>query len=481
MSTIDLTIVFIYLAGMLVVGAVANKKQKDMEDYYVAGRKLNTFSIMCLWVAGWIGGASVIGASSKAYDMGITAIWYVGIAAIGCVIFATTFTKIVKRVSTKFHNVTYPDFIAARYDEKTRIITTITTIIAYFAYTAGQFIAGGVMLQALTGWEANTCIIICAIVIILYTSAGGMIAVTYTDWFQVILLVVGIVVIGVPITISFLDGGIASLKSLPASYFDIGAWGWPSIIALGVSTILSFYTTMDGYTRCFAAKDEKAARNGILWAAAVVVVIALSSTFLGMAAKVIIPDATGSTALTLLIVKLFPAGLRGLIIVGVLAAIMSTADICMLVASANITKDIYQKMIKKDATDKQLMKVGITSSLLVGIFSVAIAIGSEDIIDTLFIAFTINSAGLFLPTVCGIFWKKASSNAAFISMTAALTVILGWMLAGKFSANTLFEIDALWPGIIISAILFFIISLVDKKSPAEIEKTKEFMEAIKVK
>lgn len=476
MSSIDIVIIALYMVGMLFIGFYSNKKQKNSEDYFVAGRRAGVFSITCLWMSSWIGGASIVGTTSRAYDMGITAIWYVVIIAISLAVFSMTFAKIIKRISNKFHMVTYPDFIEQRYDSRTRIVATICTILGMIAFVASQFAAGGSILSAMTGWDLKTSFIIVAVVITLYTAFGGLLAVTYTDWFQISILFVGIVVLGVPLSISFLDGGIVSLGNLPTRYYDLGAWGWSRIIALGFSTLFSFFTGMDGFTRCIAAKDEKTARKGALLAAGGIFIIAIAATFLGLCAKLILPAAQDSSnALVMLIIHIFPAGLRGFIIVGIMAAIMSTADISMLTASANITKDIYQRYIRKNASERNIKLLGVVSSFVVGIIAAAFAWYRQDIIDILFVALTINSAGLFLPTLLGVFWKKANAKAAFYSITFSLIVILFWFTGSMAGWGGIFSIDSLWPGIIVSALIFFPVSMLIKQSKEEKEKIEEFM------
>jgi len=182
-----------YMLGMLALGLYANRKQKNMDDYYVAGRRLGAFSIMCLWLASWVGGASVVGSANTAYEMGITAIWYVGTVAFGCILFALLFSHLIKKIGDKSKHITYPDLIEERYDSRCRIIVTVTTILAYIAYTAGQLAAAGSILHALLGWDLQIAFFVAAFVVIVYTATGGFLAVTYTDWVQFILLLVGVV------------------------------------------------------------------------------------------------------------------------------------------------------------------------------------------------------------------------------------------------------------------------------------------------
>lgn len=463
---------------MILLGFYANKKQENVDDYYLGGRSMGSFKIGALWMAGWIGGSSVIGTSSNGYSMGITAVWYVLTIAVGCIIFAFVMAKPIKRVSNVLKNITFPQLIQYRYDTKNGAMASITTILAMIGYTAAQFVAGAAILNVLTGWNLGICYILAAVVIVLYVSTGGLLAVTYTDIVQMGLLILGVVIIGVPMTSSVLSSSGMSLTDLPASYFSLGEWGWSTILALGVSTILSFFTSMDSFTRCIASKDERSAKSGAIIAAVLVLIIAGAGTYLGMAGKLIMPDlADSNNCLAQLVVSVFPHGLKGLILVGVLSAIMSTADISILTASASLTKDIYQRFINKDVSEKKLMRMGFGASLLIGALGALFGWYNRDIMNILLITFTINSAGLFLPTVGAFFWKKSCSTGAFVSMISATVIAIAWFIGGKVSELAIFQIDALWPAFGVSAILYFAVCLTHKQSAEELHKAESFYAA----
>lgn len=466
------------MAGMLGIGIYASRRQKNVDDYYVAGRKSGPIAIMCLWMSAWIGGASITGTSSKAYELGITAIWYVLIIVVGILLFAAIMSKPVKRIGDRLQSLTFPDFIEGRYDSKTRVVTTITTVLAYIAYTASQFVAGASMLNLLTGWSLPLCFVITTLVIVLYTSIGGLLAVTYTDIAQMLLLVLGVVVLAVPCASHVMRTESLSFQTLPATYFDVGAWGWPTIIALGLSTVFSFFTSMDSYTKIFSARDDKAAWSGTMMAAVGCLLIAVASTYLGLVARVAVPGLeNGSGCLAALVLQKFPVGITGLVIVAILAAIMSTGDVCVLTVSSNVTRDIYQRYINPKAGDKRLMTISIASSLVFGGIAALFAWYEQDIVDVLFIAFTINSAGLFLPTICGLFWKRSNSNAAFASVLTSLVIVVVWFVGGMVSDAALFQIDALWPAFFTSAAVYLILCFAHRQTPEERAQAEAFCAA----
>ncbi len=449
---------------MLAIGIYASRRQETVADYYIAGGKLGTFSIACLWFASWVGGAAVVGVASKSYSVGVSGAWYVVAIAVGCVAFALFFATRVKTLSNEHQVLTYPELIATRYDRRTHIVATVTTIAAFIAYAAGQLAASASVLHTLLGWSFEASLLFSAAIIIVYTATGGFLAITYTDWVQVILLFVGIVFIGIPIALQ--NGGTwPELRAaLPDSHFALGGWGWPAIAALVTSITLSFFTAMDSYTRVFAARDEHAAKRGTLLTVALLVPIALGATWLGMTAATLFPNVTDSSdILTTFVMELFPIGLKGLVLVGLLAALMSTPDICILTASANLSRDVYQRYINPDISQKKMLRFSVTTSLLVGAIAALLAWKMQDVINILLVGFTINSAALFLPSIAMVYFKKANSNAAFWSIALALLTVVSWYGLQQFDNFAFKHVDALWPGLAVSFIVFFTLNRAEGK------------------
>jgi solute:Na+ symporter, SSS family len=456
MGAIDYGVLALYLALLVGIGFWAKSKQKDVEDYYVAGRRLGPVTIACLWIAAWIGGAAVVGTSTRVYQYGITGIWYVLAQAIGCVLFGLFAAARIKRLGDRHRHLTYPDFIEQHYDARTRIVATVTTVLAFTAYSAGQLAASAAILQVMLGWDYEVSLLVAGAIVILYTAVGGYLAVIYTDWVQVALLLFGVVVIGIPVAISAAGSWPDMQAALPASYYDLGAQGWGRIAALVVSMVLAFFVGMDSFSRCFAARDAQSAASGALMAAILIIPLALASTWLGLACAVLYPGpADSASILATFVLDAFPTGLKGLMLIAVLSAIMSTADICILTASANYTRDIHQRFIRPDLPPQAMLRLGTLASAVVGLLSMLLAWKMRDIIDILQLGFTINAAGLFLPTILALYARRVPAGAAFWSIGASLVTVIAWRLAADAGAGGIFAIDPLWPGLLMSALLLF--------------------------
>ena len=454
MGVLDTGILFVYLALLVGLGFYAHRRQQSIEDYFVAGRRRGPATIACLWIAAWIGGASVVGTSARVHQFGVTGVWYILAIAIGCLLFGLLAAKRVKRVGDRHQHLTYPDFIEQHYDNRTRLVATITTVLAYTAYSAGQFAAAAAILQELLGWNYGAALLLSGAIVILYTAIGGYLAVTYTDWVQVALVLLGIVAVGVPVAISQAGSWNEMQAALPASYYDFGAQGWDRIAALVLSIVLSFFVAMDSFSRSFAARDPAAARHGALIAMLLILPIAVAVTWLGLACAVLYPDHTaGGGILTRFVLQAFPAGLKGVMVIGILSAIMSVASICVLTASANYARDIHQRYLRPDIAHSAMLRLGTLASLAAGSLAMLMAWKLRDIIDILQLGFTINSAGLFLPTIAAIYWGRIPASAAFWSISASLATVVGWRIAEDAGAGGPFTIDPLWPGLAVSVLV----------------------------
>jgi len=449
LGSIDTGIIFAYLALMIAIGVYASRHQSSVEDFFLAGGKLGSISIACLWLASWVGGAAIVGGVAKTHEFGISGGWYITCMAIGCLLFGLLFAARLKRMGDEHGLLTYPDFIEIRYDSRTRIVATITTIVAYVGYSAGQLAAAGAVLSTLLGWDYSTSLMLACSIIVIYTATGGFLAVTYTDWVQISLLFVGVVIIGIPVAIA--NGGTweAFTTQLPAAHFSPTGWGLSTMLALGISIPLR----------------AAVARRGTLLAALILVPLVIGATWLGLTAALLYPGADSSgDILSQLVIDLFPVGLKGLMLVGVLAALMSTADICILTAAANGSRDIYQRYMNPDVSPKKLFRLSMYLAAIVGLASGLLAWQMQDVIGILLLAFTVNAAALFVPTIAMVTLKKVNINAAFWSIALALSTVVAWYGASVMDLAPVFQNDPLWPGLMVSIVVFFSISLLGNKS-----------------
>ena len=184
-----------------------------------------------------------------------------------------------------------------------------------------------------------------------------------------------------------------------------------------------------------------------------------------MTSAVLFPGIENSNdVLTTFVLELFPAGFKGLMLVGILAAIMSTADICILTASANLTRDVYQRYVNPDINQENMLRMSTLSSLAIGLFSAFLAWKMQDVLDILFLAFTLNSAAVILPTLAAVYAWRVSATAAFWSISLSFATILAWYAGSALEWSSWFDIAPLWPGLAVATVSFFGLQLAGRGS-----------------
>ena len=457
MKTIVLSIVFVYLGIMLFIGWYASKKIKTNEDFMVAGRRLGPIMMAGTLAATEIGGGSSLGVVEKAYgNWGMSASWYVIAMAITFIILAF-FSGKLRSALVK----TVPEYFRRRYGEAPGIITAVIMILPLVGLTAIQFTASAVVLSVMTGLSFTVSVIIVSIVVTIYSVLGGLWAVTLTDFVQMFLIVIGML-IAVPFALNAAGGWGEVVKAVPAERMTLtGGIGIGTIISLIIMYTASFAVGQEAVQRYYAAKDEKAAIQGSLIAGGVNLVFAFIPVVLGLTAYAMVQNglidgsaimANGARyALPTLAMQTMPPVLVGLLFAGLISATMSSADSDLLGAGSIFANDIYRIYINKNADDKKVLRVAQMSMVFVGILSLAVALtNTKSIITVLMFSFTLRAGGAFFPYIVGHYWKKASTAGALASVVlGSLTVVLV-----QKDIISFFGQDAIIPGLLVSLIVF---------------------------
>lgn len=475
MSTADIVIIILYFAVLLAMGFISGRKQKDSESFILGSKNLKALPVCALWMSSWIGGSSVVGTASGAHAAGISGAWYMVVVSVSCLLFGLLMASPAKRMASELKSVTLTDMLGARYDSRSQIMAAVCSASSCTACTVAQYIAGASILSVMTNWSYSLCYVI-TVAVILFVTCGGMKAIASTDNLQMLILLLGIIIIG-PITISsFLRNGGFSLEQLPKEYFDpLNGTDTRALLALAASTVMCIFVSMDSYTRCIAAKNTKSAKLGAILAAGGCMLLALSAAYMGLAGKLVMPDISSNDCVAAVILRVFPNGLKGLVLVGVICAIISSADILILVGSANICNDIYMHHVNPNADGKKMLHMNTGASIVIGLVAAVLGWRNSNIIEVLLISYTINSAGLFLPVVGAFFWKRSCADASFVSMLTAAIICVVWFIGGAVTDIPLFKTEALWPAFIVSTVLYFGICLVHRQSDDELARAGRFL------
>lgn len=469
-------IVVIYLLAMLWIGWYSSTKVSTNTDFMVAGRRLGPFLMAGTLAATEIGGGSSLGVVQNGMSgYGLSAAWY--IIAMGLAFAILSFVAPKFRAATV---KTVPEYFRRRYGKSCGIITSVIMLLPLIGLTAGQFIASAVILSTMLSINYQVAVIIVAVVVTVYSIMGGLWSVTLTDFVQVFLIVLGMI-IAIPFALKDAGGWANVTANIPAGTLDLfQGYDLFGIISLVVMYTATFSVGQEAVSRFYAAKNERTAKAGAWLAALINFIYAFIPTILGIITLALINmgkfdaaqfESVGARyALPVLAMRTMPALICGLLFSGIISATMSSSDSDLLGAGSIFANDIYKAVLKPDATSTQVMRVTKIVMCLVGVASMFIALfNTSSIVSILMFCFTLRAAGSFFPYVMGHYWKKASTAGTIASLVAGTLVVVylehiskGVLFGIKFSQPVI-------PGLVAAFICFIIFSLL---MPPKVESTE---------
>ena len=460
-QVLPLIIVVAYLVGMLVVGFVVGKlKIKNSKDYMVAGRRMGLFMVAFSLSANNIGGGCTTGVAQKAFgDWGLSACWYVLACSIAMIPLAYFAPKIRKTLA-----ITIPEVVGRRFGKLSSNFTAILSVFSLFCLTSSQILASGSVINSLIpSIPLNVCLVFAGIVIILYTTFGGMIADQISDLVQFIIILVGLA-IATPIVLKSAGGWAAISAKLPGEKLNFTQIGWASIIGYIFNYFCTFLAGPEMVTRFETAKDEKTARNASFLSAVLMAAMAVFPTLLGLAAfamKDNLPNlaANGSNAMMTITGAYAPGFIAGLISAAIICATMSSADSNLLCMSTMIMNDLYKGLGgKKDLSEKQIIFWTRFCNVIGALIAMAIQLLgiASSIIALNTFAFGIRCAGPFSAYAMGLVVPRATKNSGLFSI---ITGTVGFLLWNSFG-NSVILMPVVF-GCLVSVITFFVVNWIE--------------------
>lgn len=465
-NTSALIITIGYLVGMLVIGFVVSKVNiKTSTDYMLAGRRMGVFMVAFSLSANNIGGGSTTGLANKAFGAwGMSAIWYVLAASVAMIPLAYFAPKIRKTMA-----VTIPEVIGRRFGKSSATFSAVLNILALFCLTSSQIMASGTVITTLTGIPLNVCLLIAGVVVILYTTLGGMIADQISDLIQFIIILVGLA-IATPIVIKGCGGWSALSAKLPGDQLSPTKIGWVVIIGYIFNYFCTFLSGPEMISRFESAKDEQTAFRASLLSAVLMAAMAVFPTLLGLAAlamKDSIPGITGSTALMGVTSHFAPPVITGIVSAAIISATMSSADSNLLCMSTMFMNDIIKPYFNKgvNLSDEKEILVTRTCNAVFCLIAVAIAFFGVDIVTMNTFAFAIRCAGPFAAYGLGMVVPRATKNSGRISIITGTIGVVFWQIlsGGDFYLGILPVVF----GCAVGALTFYIVNLVEWKMGKE--------------
>ncbi|MCQ2545598.1 MAG: sodium/proline symporter [Clostridia bacterium] len=473
----EYVVLLIYLFGMIGIGVYWAKHTSTSEDYLLGGRKIGSVLTALTLQTTSMSGYMFMGGPAQSYKEGYFTLWYAVGDGGGAIFNVGILGKRMRRLSYFLGCLSPIEYIEKRYPGKaTRIIAAIIAICFVYGYVLAQFLSAGKTMCALLGVPLPIAIIIGAGVIVFYTFAGGYLAVAWTDFIQGIVMVCSMVTIFILAwnQVGGLTGLNEGLRALDPTY--VGMWGkddmylgqW-GVVAGAVGVYLIGYMGLPHVViRHMAMEKPSLAKQTVVIATVWNQLFIFVPYIIGLMGILMLPNIDDPEMVVLTMAyELLPGVLAAIVLVAIMSAIMSTADAQLMLMGTMLGRDIYQRYINKDATDKQLMNVSRICILAVGVISVIIALVQPPGVFQLVVFSFATLGSSFLPSYVGAVWTKwGNTTGCYASMVSGCIISIVWEAAGLASVTGM---HTFFVGIIVSIAAYCIGSAIGKPPTEEMK------------
>lgn len=502
-----LIVIIAYLGIVLLIGFHFAKKNESASDFYLGGRKLGPFVTAMSAEASDMSSYLLMGLPGLAYLSGVADVGWtvIGLAA-GTYLNWLFTAKRLRRYTHITGSFTLPQFFSKRFRDNKNILAAISALIIivfFIPYTASGFAGCGKLFSSLFGMNYVTAMIISAIVIVAYTAAGGFLAASTTDFVQSIIMTISILFV---LIFSVLSAGgmgavVENAKALPG-FFSFTNTYVESSTSSAPYTFLQIITTLSwglGYfgmphilLRFMAIEDENKLKLSRRVASVWVVIAMAVAVLIGIVGRTltssgIIEQLVGSDTETIIIHianflsthGIFPALMAGLILAGILASTMSTADSQLLAASSSVSENLLQETFHFKLSEKQSMLAARATVIIIAILGVIIARNPDSSVFGIVSFAWAGFGASFGPImICSLFWKRTTLQGAVCGMVAGGVMVFVWKYLIK-PMGGVFGIYELLPAFLVGIGVIFIVSLLTKEPSHEIVEEFEIAKSDK--
>ena len=485
---IVLAVYFIILMG---IGIFASKRITDIRDYYVGGKKLGywiaALSARATGESGWL----LIGVTGMGAMMGVSAYWIVVGEVLGVYLSWQFLAKKFKIATDKYDSITVPDYLVSRFGSTSntlRIISATALSLFVVIYVSAQIDTTGKTFESFLNINYYTGILIGFGIVLMYISTGGFLAVAWSDFFQGILMFIGLVILPI-VTIFYIPDLSAFCKGLSAidpGLTDIwGSGGFNllnlvSVIGL-ISIGIGFLGSPQVYVRFMSIKDENEIKKGKWVAVWYTLITDTAAVTIGLLGRYLLTSVgqdpvlaighAGEDVLASLLDMVMPNVIIGVYIAAVLSAIMSTVDSLLVVASSAVTRDFYQQIfhpeIKNDALTSLSKKVTVVIAILALSIALLVSVLSPDRTVFWFVIFGWSGiAATFVPVIIlSLLWDGFTEKGAIASMIVGfLSVSIFKFIIPKLPTVGIYfdKLDVMFPSVLLAMIAGYCISKIEK-------------------
>jgi SSS family solute:Na+ symporter len=418
--TLHLVILASYSVALMGLGLWIGRNVHGTADFFVASRRLGPGLIFSTMLAANIGAGSTVGATSDAYRNGVVAWWWVGSAAIGCLVLALWVGPSMRRIAAEHNLKTVGDYLERRYDARVRGVIAVLLWIGSIFILASQLIGLGWILQVVAGVPKPVGCAIGGVVITVYFAAGGLLTAAWVNVVQLSVKLIGFA-IALPIAVAWFGGwdAVRAVHADDVQYWTFAGAGSVKYIALFAP---AFVVSPGLLQKIFGAADDRAVRIGVGLNALGLFAFAGVPVLLGLMARARFPEIAGTPnlALPMIFMHGLPALAGAVALASVFSAEVSAADAVLFMLTTSFSQDLYKRFLNAAATDHQVLTVARIATIVSGVLGVGLALFSEDLVETLKIFYALLGVGLFIPIVAGLYVPRTTTTGALAAIGAGL-------------------------------------------------------------
>ena len=477
--------VIAYPLLLIGVGIWRSRSVKSHEDFMVAGRSVPVVMLVGTLVCTWIGSGSLFGGAGLAYNTGIAELWFSSGAWIGLIV-AFYLAPRVRSIA----EYTVPDLLEKRYNSTARILGTVAIILAYVTIAAYQFRGGGWILMIVTDGAitATQGMIITCVVIVLFTALAGMVSIVTVDIFNGIIITLG-VLFALPYMV-FANGGVEAITAALPDLHTSPLGGHNVLWVLGVAmpTFLLILGESGMYQKFFSAKDSSAAKKAVVGMLLGIIVIEVAIALLGVVGRAVYPElatatfAGGRGAGETIILHIARNGLPMLggmvLLASAIAIVLSTGNTFLLVPSTNVSRDIYERFVNPDASDRQKLNLQRVFVVVFGGLGLAVLTMFDSVLAMALYAYSLVGASLTPALLAAFLWKRVTAQGGVACIAGGLATIVGVKILSTLGVDFTLSIGdtpfdfassdyIVIPGVLASIGLLVLVSLMTPPSPEE--------------
>lgn len=469
-------VIAIYLAILVGVSIYKSRSVKTQEDFMVAGRVVPWYLLVGTLVCTWIGSGSLFGGAGRAYREGFSALWMSAGAWVGIAIVYFLAGKV-----RKIAQFTVPDILEKRYHPSARLLGTIAIIIAYLTIASYQFIGGGRLLNLLfPGLDPVYAKVIIAGLVVLYTVMAGMKSIVTIDIVNGLMIIIS-VVIAAPLALKGAGGWAQLTATLPSTHFDVfGRLGLLPALGLFFPTFFLLLGESSIYQKFFSAKDAKSARKaviGMIIGVLIIETLMAATAIFGAGIYWNDPSFAGNGEIILLQIARYnlPMIAGILLLTGAVAIIFSTANTFLMVPSTNLARDVYQRFINPDISEKGIIRFQRIMIVLLAVVAYIVSSFFTSILDMALYAYTMVGAAVTPALLAAFLWKRVTVAGGVSSIAVGMIVTIIFGALNSAGLTSLSYDYIIYPAAGASIFVLIVVSLLTPHSPEE--KWKPFMES----